>query len=364
MAAKRRLELDFDVSEVKYPTSDVNVHGIVTELSPVKKSRQNEKVQYFDGKLSDGKKTLRIVSFEPALRNKMDESRIQRTPVTIMNCQVKQKTKFVSENDTLEILASSKSKVQLSPHKLDLPENIESDLQPLSSINLDEIDDVSVGQYVAISGKVILLQEPATLQSRSGTDLRKQESIIADSTSQIRCVLWQEQIGELLINKSYKLEKIAVKMYNDIKYLSVSSNTVITLIDDVGEVANSPTDDILVPDNGNRVLEGCIVGVISIDQYPSCFNCKGKVDTVSPTMGQCSRCTMQIRMNSCDKGTTANLVFQPDSGNKEKIRITMFTNELKAIISDGPVEAEKLFGIDKVKLCINAKNIAYSASLI
>ena len=61
MAVKRKR--GEDVSEVDSACTDMSIHGIVTQLSPVKVSHKNEKVRYFDGKLSDGKKTLRVVSF-------------------------------------------------------------------------------------------------------------------------------------------------------------------------------------------------------------------------------------------------------------------------------------------------------------
>ena len=52
----------FDVLEIESPSADVNIHGIVTQLSSVKVSRKNDKVKYFDGSVSDGKKSMRLVS--------------------------------------------------------------------------------------------------------------------------------------------------------------------------------------------------------------------------------------------------------------------------------------------------------------
>ena len=43
-----------------------SIHGVVTELSPIKCSKKNAKVKYFAGKLTDGKKMMRIVSFQSA----------------------------------------------------------------------------------------------------------------------------------------------------------------------------------------------------------------------------------------------------------------------------------------------------------
>ncbi len=37
--------------------------------------------------------------------------------------------------------------------------------------------------------------------------------------------------------ESYKLNKVIVRMYNDVRYLCVSSSTTVTPIDDIGEVS-------------------------------------------------------------------------------------------------------------------------------
>ncbi len=42
--------------------------GVVTEVSPVKSSGKNVDLKYFNGKLCNGKKAIRLVSFESQLR--------------------------------------------------------------------------------------------------------------------------------------------------------------------------------------------------------------------------------------------------------------------------------------------------------
>lgn len=362
---KRKHE-DFDVSEVDCPRSDVNIHGIVTQLSPVKQSRSNSHVKYFDGKLSDGKKTLKLIAFDPLLRTQMDKSRLDHTPIAIMNCQVKENTKFLSaSNEKLEILASSRSKVQTSPHKLSLPEDFEAldpDSQPSPNVTVQEIDDLSVGQQVTITCKVVQLDDPTPVQNKSGKLLTKQESIVADVTDQIRVVLWETEIGKLIIDQCYKLENITIRMYNDIKYLSISSTTLVTPIDDIGQVSNDSNDQ-LIPETGNRILQGSIAAVVAIDTYSSCINCKSKVNLITSTMGQCSRCNIKLNYTSCKRSRTANLIFQTDD---QTVKITMFENELKNITSSATADSmeEKLFSLNNIKVCINNKNIVYSASLI
>ena len=48
---KRKLE-EWDVSDIE-ESAGACVHGVVTHLSPVKVSKRNSSVRYFDGKISD-----------------------------------------------------------------------------------------------------------------------------------------------------------------------------------------------------------------------------------------------------------------------------------------------------------------------
>ena len=44
-----------------------------------------------------------------------------------------------------------------------------------------------------------------------------QNVMIADSTAQSRVILWENEIGKLELDKSYQLENVAVRIFNDIK---------------------------------------------------------------------------------------------------------------------------------------------------
>ena len=57
MAGIKRKLKEIDVSEIEMCSESVTVHGVVTELSPVKVSRHLSKVNYFKAKLTDEKIT-------------------------------------------------------------------------------------------------------------------------------------------------------------------------------------------------------------------------------------------------------------------------------------------------------------------
>lgn len=81
---------DYDVSEIECPLDKATVHGIVTDLSPIKSSRKNEQIKYFNAKLTDGKKTVRVVSFSPRLRDDLAKSHAKVSPIAFVGCQIKE----------------------------------------------------------------------------------------------------------------------------------------------------------------------------------------------------------------------------------------------------------------------------------
>ena len=53
----------------QYQCTNNIVHGVVTELSPEKKSKKDERRKYFCSGMSDGKSCLQVVSSEPSSRS-------------------------------------------------------------------------------------------------------------------------------------------------------------------------------------------------------------------------------------------------------------------------------------------------------
>ena len=76
MTAKRKFE-EFDVSNTKQSPNAI-VHGVVTSLSLIKKSKKSENVEFFNGLFSDGKGCKRLISFVPKLRAPLDESMMEK----------------------------------------------------------------------------------------------------------------------------------------------------------------------------------------------------------------------------------------------------------------------------------------------
>ncbi len=88
LGKRERTEQDWDVSEVEECPS-ATVHGVVTQVSPVKTSRRNPSVRYFDGRITDGKKSVRVVCFDPSMRSALEDARATSSSISVENCNVK-----------------------------------------------------------------------------------------------------------------------------------------------------------------------------------------------------------------------------------------------------------------------------------
>jgi hypothetical protein len=174
--SKRPRDDEFDVSEIPSPKKEANVYGIVVDVSPVKKSNKNPNIQYFDGQVSDGKKTVRVVCFDTKKKSVMDQAKEDKKPLVFRNCQIKQ-----ANSGDYELIASTNTNIRLAPDKtfqVDTEEIIPVD-NNLSS--LSDLQDLAVNQRIIVKAKVISVDAPSTINTNDGRVVQKQECQCADN---------------------------------------------------------------------------------------------------------------------------------------------------------------------------------------
>ena len=78
-----RVAVQLDVSGVA-SSGTGTVYGIIVgQVSPVKTSKKQLDVKFLEGQISDGVKTIRLVSFEPILRCKVEEEQKAKRGVAL-----------------------------------------------------------------------------------------------------------------------------------------------------------------------------------------------------------------------------------------------------------------------------------------
>ena len=84
-----------------------------------------------------------------------------------------------------------------------------------------DVGTLATGQQVTVLVKIITVGSAVVVKS----ELQKQECVVGDVSGCCRIVLWNDDIGKLLKEKSYELSYVIVKQWDGVKYLSVSKGS-------------------------------------------------------------------------------------------------------------------------------------------
>ena len=239
-----------------------------------------------------------------------------------MNCSVQKEFEparcATDGNPRYEVVLSSRPKLQESPRKFRMPENMQ-EIDPYAAYtlrDLEELEDMPDRQSVNALGKVVDVRDPGEVRAASSSQpLQKQDVIIADSKAAVRVVLWERSIGLLEMGKTYNLRNVAVRSYNGNKYLSCSESSECASAPDYGEVQDRSAVE--ETSSTDQIVTGEIISVIFVDQYACCVACKAKVEAIDDVVGQCKKCSAMIRLSRCASGTTARFIFESTTSGEQ-----------------------------------------------
>ena len=172
---------EMDVSEI-VQCKNATVHGLVVgAISPVRTSKKNSEIKFFESQLCDGKEVVRVISFNPHLRQDFTKFKELNEEIILADCTVQ--ASKITQN--LEILANSKTKISKSPKKFKLDDSLQITTTSTRSdmdVTVSDLKDLAVNQRINVIAKVILVQPPMNIQSTNGTVLLKQDCTIANSS--------------------------------------------------------------------------------------------------------------------------------------------------------------------------------------
>ena len=140
---------EWDVSEIE-ESKDVIVHGIPLQVSPVKESKSNKGVRYFDASISDGKKSRRVVSFDASLQPAIKKAEEEKSVVALMNSTVKKN----SLSYKLEVHLNKSSKVVGSTREMNVGQVEATSMAAPREVKIADIVDTVVNQAVDVTCKV------------------------------------------------------------------------------------------------------------------------------------------------------------------------------------------------------------------
>jgi hypothetical protein len=319
----------FDVSDIDRECTNASVHGVIVDVSPIHAMKQNPGRKYFSACVTDGKETLRFVCFNPALQRAVEKMRDRKKPCTIKNCAIKCSTYPPTAGDfelcytdkTTKVVANPSKKFEISDDKIYTSSRV---LKRLS-----DLDDARKGQIVTVHGKISSLTAPEdVLQNSSGSKLRKQECILADSGMSVPLKIWEGDIGQVHEGKCYRFLKVKVRQYKGERFLTTTEDSTFEEIDDIGEI----TMEITLP-NTQMEIRGQIAAVSFVSTYKACPSCNSKVDPIS---AECTKCQSSVALSRCKDQLFAKFIVQDESEVPQCHDVTAFAEVISQIIGSDP----------------------------
>ena len=280
----------------------VNIHGVLKTLSPVKKGKHSN---FFDGVLTDRTSKMRVVGFRSEHRRKLGTFSDSKDPVTLEDCQVK----LSRQGHRMQALLKNTTKISPSAKTFNIPDEDQS-----GSVILAKVEDKPAFEKVTV---VVKVQSKADAVEVTGGK-RKQDLVVADSTSSMTVVLWEDHIDSMSSDVSYRLEDFMVREYNMKKFLSIPRNGgKVVEVPDIGVVESDCT--LLDLELVSCLFEAQIVGVPGLELYNACLKCKARVEPLTPPLGRCSKddCAMMQRFDMCTRHILAKLLLLHGTEKKE-----------------------------------------------
>lgn len=150
--------------------------------------------------------------------------------------------------------------------------------------------------------------------------LRKQKVMLRDPSGTMKLILWGKYVDLLVVNETYKLENLKLKVYNEQRYLNTPKDE---------QFICSETDQFQqqLPEPGQVIDTPSITGVVSgikdITNMRACTSCGKKVIPYqsSETLGQCEGCNLIQILASCDVHWSLRLLLKASDGSKRVISV-------------------------------------------
>ena len=191
----------------------------------------NSKRKCFDGRITDGKATLRFVGFTTEQQEQISKN-AANDPIAIAECSIRN----TRTGNSLEIIVHDNTIISKSTKKFDVgvKPNIHNTDTTIELL-LANLKLQPSFQKVCVSAKVLEIGDTHTL-----TDGRRVQTVlIADHTDTAEVSLWEDFIGAVHVEESYKLHCLMVKIFNDkLSLFTPKANLQIEKIPDLQDVVS------------------------------------------------------------------------------------------------------------------------------
>ena len=225
----------------------------------------------------------------------------KKKSIEIKNYEIKPSRR----GEKMEILLKSDSSINESTKNIEVSEVEFKDDTP-EEIELAGLQLKHVYARVSVNLRVQKLADLETVR----TGKQKQDVYVADHSSTAKVTLWEEQVGILHDQTSYKLENFVVREFGGTTYLSMGSESKVIPIEEIKDAKTVAKDY-------ESMLEGAqIVAVSQFGSYKACMRCGARVEpSADNSFGRCSiqDCMMLQKVDFCTVHMCAKLMLMAKS---------------------------------------------------
>lgn len=302
---KRKLDFaDIEEMDDNEEIGSASIHGVVTQVSPVKVSKKGNR--YFHGEVSDGRSTLRFVSFMDKQQKQLKEFLQTRRSVEMRNIQVKASLRDTTKK---EILVKGATKICASSQEFDTT-GIEFQAAETITITLKEVSEIEPLTIVSILVKIARCEEPITLGTK-----QKQDILVCDSTGQGVVQLWEQSIGMLKAGRSYQLTNFRIVEYKEERYIGMCWDG--SLVNEIDDLTDAIDISVAEVDRMECVMEAPVIAAVyKLETTFKCLRYGSRTEGgLGEAVARCRNVQCGVLNNTklCDKFTSAELLMVSNS---------------------------------------------------
>jgi len=188
------------------------VKGYIYLLSSIKTAANNFKTNYFDMQLQTSPtECQRVVCYDPQKQNSFKQLEVTNTPVKIQGANYSPNKRNSTQMD-LTIKKKAKTSIKATVLDFNIEPNFSNRL-----INVSDIPSKSTYDVIDLKIKVISKNEEKQKLIVRGSPCFKTDAVVSDDTGTVRLELWENATDEVQRGKSYHLQNLKVKIFDDIK---------------------------------------------------------------------------------------------------------------------------------------------------
>ena len=322
-AAVQEYESLSDIDEPTQQGKKAKLHGVLTNLSPWKG-------RFFDGKISDGEDTMRLVGFSETKRNNLAEYLTAKTPLQFSNCAIQ--TPFAGEG-RFEIIVRDNTTIGKSHHRFNTDDFQieESQSADIEELTLNKLSKTTPFQRISTKVKCVEILDTLVLDETRHV----QNILLADQTATTRMALWETNIGSLAPGKTYHLQNVQVKHFGEQYTLTSPRHGM--LVTEIKDFPGITCASLATHTDQTTLHKATVIAVSGLSQHQSCIVCKkGHISPVSdqPSLGKCSDCPTTTLMSKCIVQTSAMLTIEANQRQYELAATGEQLAEIAGIAAD------------------------------